>query len=371
MSSLHVVTRWIAPAFLAVAAGCGSPPTRPDPAALLAHAGELIRTARTLRAESRRTITQTFPDGVIQAKLGATIHIGRAGQWRQDMTMRLAVTRDGKESELIASSASFVCDGATVAMLGHRGKVADLQAIPPDAGAGPDLRSPAFEPALFPTGPRSQDGNMTDLSQRVGTLVPETLSLAADEQCAGADCHRLRYLIRLEGAEAAVDLWLDRRTGLPVRRHARCQRQNSVVVLEEGLSIALDPVFPPDVFRPQAVIDHENEGTCRELIRELTAAVKRFELDKERYPGSSNTELVALLEGRDERRRPYFTFKPEMLSSAREVTDPWGRPLHYRNNSVNWPANQDDPGAHNKTSFDLWSAGADGVSGTPDDITNW
>ncbi len=355
-----------------MAAGCARPSARPDPAALLDRAQQLIRTADTMRFESRQIITQTFPnEGVIEAKLGATLQLGRTGQWRQDLSMRLAVTRGGKESELIASTTSFICDGSSVAMLGHRGKVAELKKIPPDAGAAPDFRALAFDPALFPTGPRSQDGNMTDLTQRMGSLVPDTLTLAVDERGARADCHRLRYSIRSEEDGATVDLWIDARTGLPVRRHARCQLQTSVVVLEEDISVTLDPVFAPDVFRPQAVIDYENEAICRDLIRDLAAAIKTFELDKERYPGPTNAEVVTLLAGRDARRKPYFVFKPEMLNAAREVTDPWGRALLYRNNSVNWPANQDDGGAHNKTSFDLWSSGADGVSGTRDDITNW
>lgn len=40
--------------------------------------------------------------------------------------------------------------------------------------------------------------------------------------------------------------------------------------------------------------------------------------------------------------------------------DPWGAPYYYAY-----------PGSHSVDSYDLWSAGPDGVSGTEDDIGNW
>jgi general secretion pathway protein G len=42
------------------------------------------------------------------------------------------------------------------------------------------------------------------------------------------------------------------------------------------------------------------------------------------------------------------------------LLDAWGDPLFYRT-----------PGVHNPNTYDLWSAGPDGQSGTGDDITNW
>ena len=39
--------------------------------------------------------------------------------------------------------------------------------------------------------------------------------------------------------------------------------------------------------------------------------------------------------------------------------DPWGHPYRYL-----------EAGVHNPDSFDLWSAGPDGVDGTEDDIGN-
>ncbi len=42
------------------------------------------------------------------------------------------------------------------------------------------------------------------------------------------------------------------------------------------------------------------------------------------------------------------------------LCDPWGRRIRYR-----------VPGNRRLGSFDLWSAGPDGVDSTPDDIVNW
>lgn len=44
------------------------------------------------------------------------------------------------------------------------------------------------------------------------------------------------------------------------------------------------------------------------------------------------------------------------------LIDPWQRPYRYRG-----------PGkaAHNKKTYDLWSAGPDGMDDTLDDLTNW
>ena len=40
--------------------------------------------------------------------------------------------------------------------------------------------------------------------------------------------------------------------------------------------------------------------------------------------------------------------------------DPWKQAYHYRT-----------PGTKSKKQYDIWSIGADGVDGTPDDIGNW
>jgi len=48
------------------------------------------------------------------------------------------------------------------------------------------------------------------------------------------------------------------------------------------------------------------------------------------------------------------------INNPRLLRDPWNQPYQYRT-----------PGVHNESSYDLWSKGADGTSGTADDIGNW
>jgi general secretion pathway protein G len=48
----------------------------------------------------------------------------------------------------------------------------------------------------------------------------------------------------------------------------------------------------------------------------------------------------------------------QMMESV--PADPWGHPYRY-----------EQPGKHNPASYDLWSDGPDGKSGTVDDIGNW
>ena len=50
----------------------------------------------------------------------------------------------------------------------------------------------------------------------------------------------------------------------------------------------------------------------------------------------------------------------QLLESTSKLLDPWGHPYIYV-----------IPGAHNVDSFDLSSAGPDGVAGNSDDIVNW
>jgi general secretion pathway protein G len=51
---------------------------------------------------------------------------------------------------------------------------------------------------------------------------------------------------------------------------------------------------------------------------------------------------------------------PYIKSSPTALADAWGTPYYYCY-----------PGVNNPGSYDLWSAGPDGQSGTADDITNW
>ena len=55
-----------------------------------------------------------------------------------------------------------------------------------------------------------------------------------------------------------------------------------------------------------------------------------------------------------------------------ELVDPWGNPYLYNaGGAQNGPFNQNGAPKHNKTTYDISSAGPDGEHGTDDDITNW
>lgn len=89
--------------------------------------------------------------------------------------------------------------------------------------------------------------------------------------------------------------------------------------------------------------DNERRKIAEEHVAAVSTAIHAFRMVEQRYPA----ELRELIEGSD----PYLlTLRP----------DPWGNEYQYRY-----------PGRKNGSGFDLWSLGADGQDGTPDDIANW
>ena len=130
---------------------------------------------------------------------------------------------------------------------------------------------------------------------------------------------------------------------------------------------------------PQALVDSPAAAEssmriaeCKRLIREMDGAIRAYELDQDRYPSlCRNAEVVQALSSSTAGEPPYFDFSPWRLNDEKEVTDPWGRPLRFYNNAVNWPGNRGEAHYHNKETFDLSSAGPDGRWDTPDDIANW
>ncbi len=84
-------------------------------------------------------------------------------------------------------------------------------------------------------------------------------------------------------------------------------------------------------------------------------SIDRFVTGMKRYPNSLN-ELQEMPETMSDSERwsgPYI-INPDLL------VDPWGKPFQYQS-----------PGLHNPDGYDFWSNGADGLTGTPDDIGNW
>jgi general secretion pathway protein G len=99
------------------------------------------------------------------------------------------------------------------------------------------------------------------------------------------------------------------------------------------------------------LIDRSDEAKAKIAKGDLSSidlALKLYRLDTGNYPGGDQG-LDALMAATG--KGPYLERKP---------IDPWGRKYLYR-----------FPGAHNKSSFDLFSSGKDGKEGTEDDVTNW
>ena len=94
--------------------------------------------------------------------------------------------------------------------------------------------------------------------------------------------------------------------------------------------------------------DEAKDKIAQGDLGSLDTALKLFRLDTGAYP-ATDAGVDALLAASG--KGPYLERKP---------LDPWGRKYQYR-----------CPGVHRSTSFDLFSMGRDGKSGTEDDIKNW
>ncbi len=87
----------------------------------------------------------------------------------------------------------------------------------------------------------------------------------------------------------------------------------------------------------------------------VALSIQRFRIGMKRLPWSLDELLSppSLLATGERWGGPYIN-NPDIL------VDPWDEPFQYVS-----------PGSHNDLSYDLWSKGGDGLSGTADDIGNW
>jgi len=88
----------------------------------------------------------------------------------------------------------------------------------------------------------------------------------------------------------------------------------------------------------------------------LSTALKLYQLDNGYFP-STEQGLEALITKATTEPMPRNWNGPYIEKST---LDPWGNQYKYR-----------APGVNNKSSYDLYSAGKDGIEGNEDDITNW
>lgn len=135
------------------------------------------------------------------------------------------------------------------------------------------------------------------------------------------------------------------------RRHGFTLIEIMVVVVILGiLAVTIVPQFVGTTHDAKV-------SAAKAHLAELEAALERFSIHMDRYPTTDENlqVLVAPPSGAADRwRGPYVKqLRP----------DPWGHPYQYR-----------QPGQRHRTSFDLWSRGADnadGGEGNGADIGNW
>lgn len=115
-------------------------------------------------------------------------------------------------------------------------------------------------------------------------------------------------------------------------------------------------------------------------IQILSAALEKFHSEKGYYPPCTSAKEVKFLldsdshlklkldkafDFFDKKNKKDFMELEGLSSSETTFDDPWGNAFQYK-----------CPGDHNRSAFDLWSKGPDGVKGasdqtSDDDITNW
>jgi general secretion pathway protein G len=153
----------------------------------------------------------------------------------------------------------------------------------------------------------------------------------------------------------------------------RTKRQAAFTLVELLTVIAIIAVLAAlTVGGAKFALRKSAENRAKAEIHALEAALGDYKADNGFYPlqstypppaGSSTIIYNALVGG----GRKYFNFKPDELQSvgaAKRIIDPFGHEYLYL-----------CPGTHNPATFDLWSAGPDGLSTTSanqaDDVTNW
>ena len=128
------------------------------------------------------------------------------------------------------------------------------------------------------------------------------------------------------------------------------------VVLIMGLLMGLVGV---QVF---AQVDKARVTTAKARIAQVESALEFYRMDNGRYP-TTDQGLISLLRAPTSGPQPRDYPAGGYLKRSDILEDPWGSPLKY-----------EAPGSHNAHYFDLWSLGADGVTGGEGEdaeVLNW
>ncbi|HYO25119.1 MAG TPA: type II secretion system major pseudopilin GspG [Lacipirellulaceae bacterium] len=123
------------------------------------------------------------------------------------------------------------------------------------------------------------------------------------------------------------------------------------VLLVLIILVVIGSIVAPNIFTAQDTANVK-QATAQTLA--LKSAIRMYRLKMNKYPASLN-DLVTKPSDAAEAQKWGQAYLDNALAN-----DPWDQPYQYAN-----------PGKHNTDSFDVWSNGPDGQSGTDDDIGNW
>lgn len=140
-------------------------------------------------------------------------------------------------------------------------------------------------------------------------------------------------------------------------RNRACETNRAFTLIELLLVLVILSVLAVVVVPKFTGVSERSRVTAAGVeIKNIGAAISRFEIDVGRYPRSEEglQALVELPGGVTEDR-----WKGPYLEGG-IPKDPWGNAYSYI-----------VPGRHNTKGFDLSSAGPDGQEGTEDDVFNW
>lgn len=124
------------------------------------------------------------------------------------------------------------------------------------------------------------------------------------------------------------------------------------VLLVLIILVVIGTIVVPNIFGAKEKADI---NATRTQVLSLKGAIRLYRLNMNKYPAALQDLYDKPSDAAEAEKwgsEPYLT---EKLAA-----DPWGNDYQYAN-----------PGKHNTDSFDVWSNGPDGQSGTDDDIGNW
>jgi general secretion pathway protein G len=139
---------------------------------------------------------------------------------------------------------------------------------------------------------------------------------------------------------------------------SRNRRQGAFTLIEIMVVVVILGILAATIIPQFVGTTHDAKvSSAKSHIAELGSALERFNVHLDRYPTTEEgLKLLVEAPANDQKqwRGPYI----KQLRA-----DPWGTPYEYRS-----------PGVHHRSSFDLWSRGADksdGGEGEGADIGNW